>query len=78
MKYVDEQDAKLGDKVMLWDGCFGVIVCSIDTCEYTPNFPKDEWAYLSSGVIIKTEKSGLIHYIKADEDLKLVCRSASP
>ena len=72
MKYSDGQDVKLNDEVELWTDCRGVVVCSIDTDEYTPAFPKVEWEYLKSGVIVKTEKAGLIHYLKPDEDFRLL------
>lgn len=75
MKYADGRDIKLGDKVELWNGCFGEIVCSIDTDEYSIGFPKDDWAYLKSGVLVRTERKGVIHYIEPDEDLKLLRRS---
>ncbi|TAN40870.1 MAG: hypothetical protein EPN22_16815 [Nitrospirae bacterium] len=72
MKYLDGQEVKVGDKVQLWSGCYGVVVCSIDTDEYTTTYTKEEWGYLKSGVVIKTDKAGLIHYIEADEDLQLM------
>ena len=76
MKYADGQDVKLGDMVVLWGDCSGVVICSIDTDEYISDFPKEEWQYLTSGVIVRTKKSGLIHYIEPDEDFKLIGRSA--
>ena len=75
MKYSDGKEVKIGDTVTLWSGCHGVVVCSIDTDEYTVDYPKNEWGYLKSGVMIKTDKSGLIHYIEADEDLQLIERA---
>ncbi|NUN24000.1 MAG: hypothetical protein HUU09_11135 [Candidatus Jettenia caeni] len=75
MKYLDGQEVKVGDKVQLWSGCYGVVVCSMDDDKYTPAYPKEEWDYLKSGVLIKTDKAGLIHYIKADEDLQLLERA---
>jgi hypothetical protein len=71
MKYSDNQVVQLGDEVELWDGCHGVVVCSIDDDEYSEAYPKTEWEYLKSGVLIETDKVGLIHYIEPDEDLRL-------
>ena len=76
MKYSDGQEVRLGDKVQLWNGCYGFVVCSIDTDEYTSTFPKKDWVYLKSGVMIRTDNAGLIHYIEADEDLQLIQRVA--
>ena len=74
MKYLDGQEVKVGDKVQLWSGCYGVVVCSMDGDEYTTAYTKEEWGYLKSGVLIKTDKAGLIHYIETDEDLQLLER----
>lgn len=78
MKYTDGQDILLGDIVQLWNECNGVVVCSIDTDEYTTAYPKEEWEYLRSGVLILTDKAGLLHYIEADEDLTLIERKRTP
>jgi hypothetical protein len=74
MRYADGRDIKLGDKVELWNGCFGEVVCSIDTDEYSEEFSRSDWSYLRSGVVIRTESKGVIHYIEPDEDLKLMKR----
>ena len=74
MRYLDGQEVRLGDRVKLWSGCGGLVVCSIDTDEYTDAYPKGEWEYLKSGVLILTEKTGLVHYIEPDEDLELIER----
>lgn len=74
MNYSTGQQAKIGDKVQLWDDCFGVVVCSIDDAEYCDEYPRDEWEYLQKGIIIKTEKRGLIHYPSEDGDLRLISR----
>ncbi len=71
MKYANGQEVRLGDKVRLWSNCYGVVVCSMDAGDYSSAFPKQDWQYLTSGVIIKTEKAGLIHYIEPDEDFEL-------
>lgn len=74
MKYADGQEVRLGDTVTLWGGCHGTVVCSIDTSEYTSDFPRAEWEYLRHGVIIRSEKMGLIHYLEPDEDFELMDR----
>jgi hypothetical protein len=64
-KYVNYSDGKkimIGDRLKLWDGCFGTVVCSIDDGEYTPEHSRDHWAYLKSGVLINSTKTGLIHF----------------
>jgi hypothetical protein len=75
MKYSDGQEARLGDKVKLWEGCYGVVVCSMDTNEYPVEYPKDEWGYLKTGVLIDSDKAGLIHYIKPEQNMELIERA---
>ena len=77
MKYVDGQEAKLGDKVRLSDGADGVIVCSIDTDEYSPAYPKAQWDYLKRGVMVSFEKYGVIHYEQPEPGMELIARAAS-
>lgn len=74
MKYNSGQKVKVGDKVQLWSGCHGTVVCSIDDKKYSDAYPKREWNYLKSGVLIETDKAGLVHLIEADEDLQLIKR----
>jgi hypothetical protein len=62
MNYPDGQDVKLGDIVELGKGQKGVVVCSIDTEEYSDDCPQDQWRYLNKGVLIKFPDYGLIHY----------------
>ena len=57
-----------------WLGCVGVVVASIDTDEYTPTCPKEQWAYLGRGVMVDTDKAGLIHYQEPDADMALIKR----
>jgi len=74
MKYTDGQEVRLGDRVALWGDCHGTVVCSIDTDEYTSDFPRSQWEYLRHGVIVRSEKMGLIHYLEPDEDFELIGR----
>jgi len=76
MKYGDGRRVAVGDRVKLWHDQFGIIVCSIDTGEYTKDYPKASWAYLSTGVLIKTDSGELFHYNDTDEDFELVHASA--
>ena len=46
----------------------------MDDDEYTTEYPKAEWGYLKSGVLINSDKGGLIHLIESDEDLESLSR----
>ena len=47
---------------VICDGMNGVAVCSIDTGEYSAEYPAAEWSYLKTGVVVATEEAGLIHW----------------
>ena len=78
MKYSDGRAIAVGDRVRLWDDQYGVVVCSIDTGEFNTDYPKNTWAYLKSGILIKTDDGELFHYDKSDEDLEFVKSNAPP
>ncbi|HEX3952574.1 MAG TPA: hypothetical protein VHW90_03305 [Stellaceae bacterium] len=75
MHYPDGQDVRLGDRVKLGPDESGVVVASIDTSEYSSEYPAAQWDYLKKGVMIEFPRYGLIHYEEPDEDLRLVGRA---
>lgn len=68
MKYADGREIQLGDRVLLYGIQTGLVVFSIDTDEYSEEFPKDNWAYLKSGVMIRADNGALIHLAYPDEN----------
>ena len=74
MKYPDGAEARIGDRVELWDGNVGVVVCSIDTNEYSASYPQGARGQLGTGVLIMSEKAGLIHYKEPERTMRLLSR----
>jgi hypothetical protein len=70
MKYRTGRDVRLGDRIRLWQGELGTVVCSIDTGEFTSEYPEAEWGYLKSGVMVRADNGGLFHYRETDEDFE--------
>jgi hypothetical protein len=66
MHYPNGDEVRLGDEVELWSGSFGRVVCSMDTGEYTNDYPASEWSYLKSGVLVESTDVGLIHLLKQE------------
>lgn len=62
MKYPDGMEARFGDRVKFSNGDHGSVVLSIDTDEYSKDFPKEEWSYLKKGIMVRTDEGALIHY----------------
>ena len=71
MKYPDGVEARLGDRVRFSNGDMGTIVFSIDTNEYSEKYPKEEWEYLSVGVMVETDEGSLIHYEDPNDLVRL-------
>jgi hypothetical protein len=66
MKYPTGDDVQLGDRVELWSGCVGVVVAVIDRDEFGPNYPKADWQYLKSGVLIDSDKAGESSWLQVE------------
>ena len=77
MNYLSGEEVRIGDKVRIDPTCFGVVVCSIDTNEYSAEHPREQWAYLKFGIMIDTDCAGLVHYTEPDEDLVLLERASA-
>lgn len=75
MRYRSGELARLGDRVRLGDQQ-GTVVFSIDTDEFTSDYPREAWAdFLKEGIMIEFQEYGLIHYVEPDEDLEFVSRA---
>ena len=72
MFYPDGQIARRGDKVRLWGGTVGTVVCSLDTDEFSDEYPRHEWNYLRRGALIHSAQTGLIHYLKPEATFQLI------
>lgn len=79
MRYTrGNRDIRIGDSVIA-DGSKGLIICDFERWECMAGY--EDWltkeqmlggGYLSSGVLVKTEDFGLIHYPKEDESIDFV------
>ena len=61
MYYRNGLEVKLSDRIQLPNGEFGSVVLSIDTDEYSVEFPKSEWSHLKEGVMVKADGGALVH-----------------
>ena len=77
MNYPDGTKVMIGDKLTLWEGCFGSVVCSIDDGQYTQEYLEERWSYLGKGVLIDSNKAGLIHYTEPEDSFKLTARKTN-
>jgi hypothetical protein len=61
MKYADGTPARLGDRVLIRNGERGVVVASMDTGEFTPEFPQANWGHYT-GILVRTERGALVRF----------------
>jgi hypothetical protein len=62
MKYADGFDISLGDRVQVSNGDVGSVVASVDSDEYNPEYPKENWAELKTGILVLTDRGALVHF----------------
>jgi hypothetical protein len=72
MKYKNGEEIRVGDYVIA-DDSKGTVTWVHDAPQFSQDYPEG-WGGLSDGLLVLTEKWGLIHYPTADEDLILVRR----
>jgi hypothetical protein len=73
MKYSDGTEARLGDRVRITNGDSGVIVASMDTSEFSSEYPAENYADLKTGILILTDKGALVRLEEPDHS-KLLMR----
>lgn len=77
MRYKNNSsEINLGDRVMVEGNVHGIVVCDFDKWQcvegYEDWLTKDDLVgggKLSSGVMIKTDELGFLHYAEEDEDI---------
>ena len=74
MKYPTGESVKLGDNVKAWEGNHGKVVCCFDDRVFSNNYPEVKWGHLKKGILVDTQKAGLIHIEEFDEDFEFVSR----
>jgi hypothetical protein len=76
MIYADGEPVQIGDAVRLGGGQNGIVVGIIEEGKYANGYRKEDWDYLSGGLIISTD-FGDLRLNEPDEDLELLARPAS-
>ncbi len=74
MKYPSGEKIRLGDVLKVWEGCTGIVVCSIEEGKYTEEYNEKDWSYLQKGILITTDAGGLIHYPEPENNFELIQR----
>jgi hypothetical protein len=74
MKYYSGKEVLVGDRVRLWKGNLGYIVCDLDKREFSDGYAEEGWGHLKSGILIAADSGDVFHNEEFDEDLELVRR----
>jgi len=62
MHYTDGKEVKLGDLIRFADRELGEVVFSLDTNEFSVEFPMKEWEYLKRGVMVRMSSGNMFHF----------------
>jgi hypothetical protein len=74
MRYMDGNEAMVGDVVAIDTKYRGVVVACMDRGEYLPG--REQWAYLKEGIMVDTDFGGLVHYTTgAVDEMALIHRA---
>lgn len=74
MRYADNRVVKTGDLVCVRGRGLGVVGCVVDSGDYTRDFPRGEYSYLGSGLMVGLGGGGVLYVEEARETLTLVAR----
>jgi hypothetical protein len=74
MKYPNGEDIRIGDHLKIGSQDEGVVVAKIESGNYLEGYLAEDWSYLQKGILVSTQKAGLIHYLDHDEKLTLISR----
>jgi len=62
MKYQDGIEMRAGDRVRIRNGDTGIIVASMDAGEFSPDYPKENWEHLKTGILVRTDSGALVRF----------------
>ena len=75
MDYPDGRTIHVGDEVILWDSEVGIVVCYVDTGEYSDEYRQSDWEYLKRGILVQSKTAGLIHVLEPESTFQFLRRS---
>ena len=52
----------MGDRVRIRNGDTGTVIASIDAHEYTLEAKQEDWAYLGTGIVVRTDAGALVRF----------------
>ena len=67
MKDINGLKIQIHDQVSMIGSDRGLVVCDLDNCQFTESFPEDEWEYMKVGIMVDSEKAGLMHFPTQDQ-----------
>ena len=71
MKDGNGRNVGLGDRVRLWKGRCGRVVCAFDDDRFSDKYSRAEWSHLKTGVLIEMDTGDVFYYDGPDEDFRL-------
>ena len=72
--YRSGEEIRSGDQVR-WADCPGVVVFVLGNASFAEGYQAADWTYLGRGIMVNSDRAGLVFHTTADEDLTFVCRA---
>jgi hypothetical protein len=69
---INGKPIRVGDDLRVGNWTVGLVVCSMDTGEFSPAYPKGVWEHLERGIMVETHHAGLIHYAENIDELEII------
>lgn len=76
MEYQDKNEAMVGDTIEMVSREIGTVVASLDSGNYSDDYPKSDWEYLNEGLLVDSDSFGLLHFTDNSELVRLVRRGS--
>jgi hypothetical protein len=72
MKYSNGKKIKVGHHIEIYNLGEGVVVSSLTDSTFLEGFPKEDWNYLKSGILVKMSDGKILHCEDYDVDIKRI------
>jgi hypothetical protein len=73
---INQRLIRRGDRIDIGSAEKGVVVFSLDTDEFSNDFPKADWAYLGQGIMVLMDGGALVFLDTPNEDTEVLSSSA--
>lgn len=77
MRYPNGEEVRPGDKIRIGVKDTGWVVAVPEKHLFSERFPKEDWGYLTKGLLVLSENAGVVHYEEMDSEMTLFHRDGA-